>query len=76
MPFMAWIWMYFIRHFFIYRPTDPTVSEDVGIESRTVAIGISSQMLYPLGIICPHSAILIHSQLDLIHIRQFSSTVG
>jgi hypothetical protein len=29
--------MYFIQHCFICRPTDSTVSEDAGIEPRTVA---------------------------------------
>ncbi len=30
--------MYFIQHCFISRPSDTTVSEDAGIELRTVAI--------------------------------------
>jgi hypothetical protein len=29
--------MYFIQHYFICRPSDSTVSEDAGIEPRTVA---------------------------------------
>jgi hypothetical protein len=29
--------MYFIQHCFIFRPSDSTVSEDAGIEPRTVA---------------------------------------
>jgi hypothetical protein len=29
--------MYFIQHFFIFRPSDSTVSEDAGIEPKTVA---------------------------------------
>ncbi len=29
--------MYFIQHCFICRPSDSTVSEDAGIEPRTVA---------------------------------------
>ena len=30
-------YQYFIQHCFIYRPSDSTVSEDAGIEPRTVA---------------------------------------
>ncbi len=32
------LFLYFIRHCFICRPSDSTVSEDAGIEHRTVAI--------------------------------------
>ncbi len=41
--FYSWIFrifsffVYDIRHCFICRPSDPTVSEDAGIEPRTVA---------------------------------------
>jgi hypothetical protein len=33
------LFQYFIQHYFIFRPSDPTVSvsEDAGIEPRTVA---------------------------------------
>jgi hypothetical protein len=38
--------MYYIQHCFICRPTDFTVSEDAGIEPRTVAtFDIGSQKL-------------------------------
>jgi hypothetical protein len=30
--------MYVVQHYFIYRPSDSTVSEDAGIELRTVVI--------------------------------------
>ncbi len=32
------IFMYVVQHCFIYRPSDSTVSEDAGIELRTVVI--------------------------------------
>jgi hypothetical protein len=51
------LFMYCIQHCFICRPSDSTVSEDAGIEPRTVAI----------------SALAVrrsnHYRLDLIHIR-------
>jgi hypothetical protein len=55
------LFMYVIQHVFICRPSDSTVSEDAGIEPRTVA---------PLAL--PANALttqldLNHSQLDLIH---------
>jgi hypothetical protein len=37
---MFWMFLFcqcFIQHCFIYRPSDSTVSEDAGIEPRTVA---------------------------------------
>ncbi len=35
--FWIFLFMYFIQHFFICCPSDSTVSEDAGIEPRTVA---------------------------------------
>jgi hypothetical protein len=34
--FPFFLLMYVIQHCFIWRPSDPTVSEDAGIEPRTV----------------------------------------
>ncbi len=35
--FSVWFLQYFIQHCFIFRPSDSIVSEDAGIEKRTVA---------------------------------------
>jgi hypothetical protein len=35
--FLVFLLMYVIQHCFICRPSDSTVSEDAGIEPRTVA---------------------------------------
>ncbi len=32
--------MYFIQHCFVWRPSDSTVSEDAGIEPRTLAVAV------------------------------------
>ncbi len=50
--------MYDIKHCFICRPSDSTVSEDAGIEPR--AVGITALTVRRLD--------LIHTRLDLIHI--------
>ncbi len=51
--------MYFIQHCFICRPSNFTVSEDAGIEPRTIAVRRSnlSARSYP------------QTRLDLIHIN-------
>jgi hypothetical protein len=36
-PGLAWIFLNYIQHCFICRPPDSSVSEDAGIEPRTVA---------------------------------------
>jgi hypothetical protein len=59
---------YFSQHCVICRHLDSTVSEDVGIENRTVATLALARSL-PLGYV--H---LIHIRLDLIHLGQISST--
>jgi hypothetical protein len=64
--------MYDIRHCFICRPSDSTVSEGAGIESRTVATtrhGMSDALTTRLDLI-HNSAIShpLHTQLDLIHL--------
>jgi hypothetical protein len=52
--------MYDIQHCFICRPSDSTVSENAGIEPRTVAT-TSDALTTRLD--------LIHNRLDLIHTR-------
>jgi hypothetical protein len=50
--FFAFFFMYDIQHFFICRPSDSTVSEDAGIEPRTVAttaLADSARYHPPLG---------------------------
>jgi hypothetical protein len=43
-------WMYFFRHCVICGPSDSTVSEDAGIEPRTVAnLALAVQTLESLG---------------------------
>ncbi len=37
--------MYVIHYCFICRPSDSNMTEDAGIETRTVATGIDSQLL-------------------------------
>ncbi len=67
------IFLYFIQHCFICCLSDSTVSEDAGIESRTVAtcdFGISCQTLLPLDLINSRLD-LVHSLLD--HIQHFTS---
>jgi hypothetical protein len=62
--------MYDIQHCFICRPSDSTVSEDAGIEHRTVATTAlavrrpnHSARYHP-----PKTRLdLIHTRLDLIH---------
>jgi hypothetical protein len=49
--------MYDIQHCFICRPSDSTVSEDAGIETRTVAT---------TALAVRHSN---HSAIDIIHTR-------
>jgi hypothetical protein len=49
--------IYFIQHCVICRPSDSTVSEDAGIEPRTVATSVLAV------------GRSIHARLDLIHIR-------
>jgi hypothetical protein len=57
--------MYFIQHCLICRPSDSTVSDDAGIEPRTVGIGC--QTLWPLGYISSTTRLhLIHPQLGYI----------
>jgi hypothetical protein len=55
--------MYDIQHCFICRPSDSTVSEDTGIETRTVATTTALAVRRS-----NHWAIdLIHSRIDFIH---------
>jgi hypothetical protein len=69
--------MYDIQHCFICRPSVSTVSEDAGIEPRTVATTAltvrrsnQSARSHPQSTIFIHSRLdLIHSRLDLIHTR-------
>ncbi len=64
--------MYDIQHCFICRHSDSTVSEDAGIEPRTVATtALASDALTT-------RIDLIHTRLDLIHISSsptFEKTV-
>ncbi len=69
--FFLFFFMYNIQHCFTCRPSDSTVSEDAGIEPRTVATRRSSHSArsYPqLG------QISSTTRLDLIHNGQISST--
>ena len=70
--------MYFIQHCFICRPSDSTVSEDAGIEPRTVATSaLAVRRSSHSATSHPHSATshlpfrlhLIHTRLHLIHFR-------
>ncbi len=60
--------MYFIQHCFICRPSDSTVSEDAGIEPRTVATSaLAVRRSCHLATSHPHSASSYPLRLDLIH---------
>jgi hypothetical protein len=63
--------MYFFQHCFICRPSDSTVSEDAGIEPRTVATSaLAGQTLWPLGYISSttrlHLIIVLVPSLSLL----------
>ncbi len=59
--FWGFLSVNFIQQFFIRRPSDSTVSEDAGIEPRTVAA-------LALAISCLNKRLeLIHIRTDLIH---------
>ncbi len=56
--FCNFLCMYIIQHCFICRPSDSTVSENAGIEPRTVsAFGTGGQAHKPLGYISSTSCI-------------------
>ncbi len=75
--YFYFLFMCVIQHCFICRPSDSTVSEDAGIEPRTVATlaltarrSNQSARSHPLSKISStvHTQLdLIHTQLDLIH---------
>jgi hypothetical protein len=58
--------MYDIQYCFIYRPSDSIVSEDAGIEPRTVT---SLRLRHWLSDAPTTQLDLIHIRLDLIHTR-------
>jgi hypothetical protein len=51
-----WVFMYVIQHCFICRPSDSTVSEDAGIELKTVATSA-------LAVRCSNLSASSHPQL-------------
>ncbi len=56
------IFLFFYSTCFLCRPSDSTVSEDAGIEPRTVAtLAIGSQTLYRLDL--THNSARCHPQL-------------
>jgi hypothetical protein len=60
-----------IQHCFICRPSDSTVSEDAGIEPRTVATSaLTVRRSSHTWLDLIHTRLdLIHTSLDLIHTR-------
>ncbi len=70
--------MYVIQHFFIYCPSDSTVSEEAGIEPMNVATLALAARRSTTGLDLIHPRLdLIHTRLDLIHTRvEISSTLG
>ncbi len=62
--------IYFIQHCFHCCPSDSTVSEDDGIEPRTVAtLALAVRRSYHSARCHPPRLDLINSRLDLIHCR-------
>jgi hypothetical protein len=66
--------MYDIQYCFIYRPSDSIVSEDAGIEPRTVTscdygIGTRLHLIHTLLDLIHTRLDLIYTRLDLIHTR-------
>ncbi len=66
------LFMYGIQHCFICRPSDSTVSEDAGIEPRTVATtALAVRRSNQSARSHPQTQLdLIHIQLDLFHTQQ------
>jgi hypothetical protein len=62
--FLDFFFMYFIPHCFICGPSDSIVSEDAGIEPRTVVtLALATSRSNQSAIY------LIHTRLDLVHTR-------
>ena len=64
--------MYCIQHCFICRPSESTVSEDTGIEPRTVAPSALAARRFSNHYARSHPQTRldrIHTRLDLIHTR-------
>ncbi len=64
--------MYDIQHCFIYRPSDSPLSEDAGIEPRTVAITASARSHPHVEYIFSHIACLLFVPVEALSVSCIS----
>jgi hypothetical protein len=67
--YIVCMYRYLIKHYFVFLPSESTVSENAGIESRTVVIHSLLDLIHSRLDLFHSQRDLIHSLLDLIHAR-------